>query len=260
MLASALAESALPLFTRYAVNHFITAGTTSGLGPVSIVALSVIIFEGSTVIFFARQAITVEMFLGRMIRRDCFVHLQQLPVSFYSTTSVGFLIARVMSDVDRISGMVAWGFSHMAWNACYLVGIFIFMFSLNARLALLLLAVLPVLAFITWLYQRRLIVINRRVRAVNAQITGAFNEGITGAKASKTLVIEDRNIDEFKDITAKMYRATVKSALLTAIMLPLIMFCGSIAVGVVLYRAVCSSWTSFWTTACSRRSSPTPWG
>ena len=236
MVASALAESALPLFTRYAVNNFITAGTTNGLGPFLLVALSVVVFEGVTVMFFARQAITVEMYLGRMLRRDSFVHLQRLPVSFYSTTSVGYLIARVMSDVDRISGMIAWGFSHMAWNICYLIGMFIFMFTLNYKLALLLLAVVPVLGIITWLYQRRLIVINRRVRAVNAQITGAFNEGITGAKASKTLVIEDRNIDEFKDVTSGMYRSSVKSALLTAIMVPLITFFGSIAVGAVLYR------------------------
>ena len=236
MVVSAVAESAFPLFTRYAVNHFITPGTAEGLLSFALLFLAVIVFEGVTVMLFARRAITVEMFLGRVLRRESFVHLQKLPVSFYSTTSVGFLIARVMSDVDRICGMIAWGLSHLAWNICYLVGIFIFMFALNARLALLLLAVVPVLVFITWIYQKRLIVINRRVRAVNAQITGAFNEGISGAKASKTLVIEERNIGEFNAVTSKMYRASVKSALLTAIMLPLITFCGSVAVGVVLYR------------------------
>ncbi len=236
MIVSAVAESTLPLFISYAVNNFITPGTTEGLLRFSLIFLAVIVFEGATVMVFARQAITAEMFLGRTLRRDCFVHLQKLPVSFYSTTSVGYLIARVMSDVDRISGMVAWGLSHAAWNVCYLIGIFCFMFALNAKLALLLLAVIPVLLLITWIYQRKLIVVNRRVRAVNAQITGAFNEGITGAKTSKTLVIEDRNIGEFNAVTAKMYRASVKSAMLKAIMLPLIMFCGSVAVGVVLYR------------------------
>ncbi len=236
MFVSAVAESTFPLFTRYAVNHFITGDSTRGLLPFALLFLSVIVFEGVTVMFFSRRAITVEMFLGRMLRRDCFVHLQKLPVSFYSTTSVGFLIARVMSDVDRICGMIAWGLSHLAWNMCYLIGIFIFMFGLNYKLALLLLAVIPVLVLITWLYQRRLIVVNRRVRAVNAEITGAFNEGISGAKASKTLVIEDRNIGEFKETTDRMYRASVKSSLLSAFMLPLIMFFGSVAVGVVLYR------------------------
>jgi ATP-binding cassette subfamily B protein len=236
MVVSAVAESTFPLFTRFAVNHFITAGTTAGLVPFALLFFAVIVFEGVTVMFFARRAIAVEMHLGRAIRRESFVHLQKLPVSFISTTSVGFLIARVMSDVDRICGMIAWGLSHLAWNMCYLLGIFIFMFTLNARLAALLLAVVPVLLLITWLYQKKLIVTNRRVRAVNAQITGAFNEGISGAKASKTLVIEARNIGEFNTITSKMYRASVKSALLTALMLPLITFCGSVAVGVVLYR------------------------
>ena len=236
MFVSAIVESTFPLFTRYAVNHFVTTGTTAGLLSFSVLFLAVIIFAGVMVMFFAREAITVEMNLGKAIRRESFVHLQQLPVSFYSKTSVGFLIARVMSDVDRISGMVAWGLSHLAWNICYLIGIFVFMFSLNRKLALMLLAVIPLLVLVAWIYQKKLLVINRRVRAVNAQITGAFNEGITGAKASKTLVIEERNIGEFNTVTSKMYRASVKSAMLTAIMLPLIMFIGSVAIGIVLYR------------------------
>ncbi len=236
MLISAVAESTFPLFTSYAVNNFITTGSSKGLLPFALLFFAMIVLEGSTVVVFARQAISVEMYMGRMIRRSCFVHLQKLPISFYSKSSVGYLIARIMSDVDRISGMIAWGFSHAAWNICYLIGIFIVMLTLNVKLALLLLAVIPVILLITWFYQRKLINVNRRVRAVNAQITGAFNEGITGAKTSKTLVIEDRNIGEFNEITTKMYGASVKKAMLTAIMLPLIMFCGSMAVGVVLYR------------------------
>jgi ATP-binding cassette subfamily B protein len=236
MFLSALTEASYPLFTSWAVNNFITPKTTAGLLPFVLVFLALILFEGFTVIFFSRQSITVEMFMGKFLKRDCFVRLQQLPVSFYSTTSVGFLLARVMSDTDRISGMVAWGFAHAAWNICYVLGALLYMFILNWRLALLLLGLIPLVILVNWFFQRRILAVNRRVRAINARITGAYNEGITGAKASKTLVIEDKNIEEFSSVTADMYRESVKSAQLTAAMLPLIMFCGSIAVGAVLYR------------------------
>lgn len=236
MFVSALTESAYPLFTRYAVNNFVTTGMTKGLVAFAAIFLGVIVFQGFTVIMFARQSITVEMHMGRMLKRNCFVHLQELPVSFYSTTSVGFLLARVMSDTDRISGMVAWGFAHAAWNVCYVIGSLIFMLSLNWKLALLVFAVIPVVVLVTWFFQKRILAVNRRIRAVNAQITGAYNEGITGAKASKTLVIEDKNIEEFGRHTKDMYRESVKSAMLSAIMLPLVLFFGSIAVGVALYR------------------------
>jgi ATP-binding cassette subfamily B protein len=236
MFVSALTEASYPLFTRYAVNNFVMSGTTKGLIAFAALFLAFIIFEGFTVIMFARQSITVEMFMGRMLKRNCFVHLQELPVSFYSTTSVGFLIARVMSDTDRISSMVAWGFAHAAWNICYILGSLIFMLTLNWKLALLLIAVIPVVLLVTLYFQKRILAVNRRMRSINAQITGAYNEGITGAKASKTLVIEDKNVDEFGGLTTKMYRETIKSTMLSAIMLPLVLFCGSVAVGVVLYR------------------------
>ena len=154
------------------------ARTTEGLVPFALLFLAVIVFEGVTVMFFARRAITVEMFLGRVLRRESFVHLQKLPVSFYQH-DIGGLSHRARhvrrgQDLrhDRL-GPFPSGVEHMLSRRY-----FIFMFALNARLALLLLAVVPVLVFITWIYQKRLIVINRRVRAVNAQITGAFNEGI----------------------------------------------------------------------------------
>jgi ATP-binding cassette subfamily B protein len=236
MFLSALTEASYPLFTSHAVNSFIIPGSIKGLWPFIVLFLALVLFEGTTVILFSRQSIAVEMFTGKFLKRDCFVHLQQLPVSFYSTTSVGFLLARVMSDTDRISGMVAWGFAHAAWNICYILGAVFYMFTLNWRLALLLLAVIPLVLLVNWFFQRRILATGRRVRSINARITGAYNEGVTGAKASKTLVIEDKNIEEFSALTADMYRESVRNAQLTAIMLPLIMFCGSVAVGAVLYR------------------------
>ena len=116
--------------------------------------------------------------------------------------------------------MVAWGFAHAAWNVCYILGSLIFMLLLNWKLALLLLAVIPLVLLITFYFQKRILAVNRRIRAVNAQITGAYNEGITGAK-TKTLVIEDKNIEEFKGLTKNMYRSPL-SAMLSSIMLPLV--------------------------------------
>ena len=236
MVLSALTEASYPLFTSWAVNSFVIPGATRGLLTFVLAFLGLILFEGATVILFSRQSITVEMNMGKMLKRSCFVRLQELPVSFFSTNSVGFLLARVMSDTDRISGIVAWGFAHAAWNVCYILGALIFMFTLSWRLALLLLAVIPLIVLVNIYFQRRILTVNRRVRSINARITGAYNEGITGAKASKTLVIEDNNIEEFSAVTAEMFRQSVQSAQMSAILLPLVLFFGAVAVGAVLYR------------------------
>lgn len=73
-------------------------------------------------------------------------------------------------------------------------------------------------------------------RPVNSQITGAFNEGISGARTSKTLVIEEHNIRDFKALTADMRQASIKTQMLSAIYIPSIMFLSSVATALVLTR------------------------
>ena len=236
LVISAVGEAAYPLFTRYAVNHFVMPRATEGLLPFALSFGAVIAAGGIAVIIYCRDCIVLEMEVGRMLKRSCFIHLQELPVSFYSTSSVGYLLARVMSDTDRISGVISWSVSHMLWNICYIIGAVVFMFITAPRLALILLVMIPVAGVITWFFQRRILVINRRVRHINSQITGAYNEGITGAKTSKALVIEHRNTEEFRGLTSSMYRESIRHSMQNAVLIPLITFCGSIAAAVVLWR------------------------
>ena len=78
------------------------------------------------------------------------------------------------------------------WYIAYLLFAIVMMFVLNWKLALGVMVIVPVLAVSGVYFQKKLVVYHRQVRERNSQITGAFNEGITGAKTSKTLVIEDR--------------------------------------------------------------------
>lgn len=236
MLLSTVVEAAYPLFTSFAVNNFVMPQSTDGLIPFAIAFFAAIVFVGVCVLFYAKQYMEVEMKMGLMLRKDCFVHLQKLPLSFHNVTSVGYLIGRVMSDTDRISGMVSWGFSHALFSLFYIIFCVTFMFVLSPTLATILVLIIPVAGVIAWLFQRKIVVVNRKVREVNSLITGAYNEGITGSKTSKTLVIEDLNRREFEKLSDSMSRESVKSARLNAVMLPLVISLGSIALSFVLYR------------------------
>ena len=236
MLAATAIEAAFPLFTRYAVNNFVTPGSTEGIWPFAIVFFAFILIAGTFVLIFVKQLMGVEMRTGLMLREDCFAHLQKLPISYHNVTPVGFLIARVMSDTDRISGMVSWGFSHFVGNLFYILFCAVYMFILSPRLAVILILIIPAAAVIAWLFQRKIIVVNRNIREVNSQITGAYNEGITGAKTSKTLVIEDINCREFGKLSDRMQRESVRSSRLTAVLLPMTLSLGSIALSLTLYR------------------------
>ena len=228
--------AAFPLFTRYAVDNFVVPGTTDGLPAFSAVYAAFILFYGGCSYFWVKLLMLVEMRISMIIRRDCFVHLQKLQISYYNVNSVGYLIGRVMSDTERISGMISWGFSGLIENVLVLIFSIIYMFILKPSLAVILMITIPAAALIALLFQRKIIVIGRRIREINSLITGAYNEGITGSKTSKTLVIEDVNSEEFSKLSSRMQNESVRVSRLTSIMMPLVMSVGSIAISILLYR------------------------
>ena len=228
--------AAFPLFTRHAVDNFVIPGSTDGVVPFAIVYLAFILVGGFATYQWIKMMIRLEMRIALMIRRDCFVHLQKLPISYHNVNSVGYLIGRVMSDTERISGMISWGFSAMIEASLIIIFSIMFMLILNPMLALVLICIIPLAGIIAWFFQRKIIVVSRKVREINSQITGAYNEGITGSKTSKTLVIEDANSADFSSLSDRMHRESVRSSRLMAIMMPMVMSLGSIALAIILYR------------------------
>jgi len=236
MILVALVDIAMPLFQSHAVNNFIVPQSTQGLGGFSAAYLLMVAAQALLVVAFSRGCINIEMRFSRDLKRAAFVHLQKLPLSYYNTTAVGYIIARVMSDTSKIGTLIGWSFLDIFWGAVYVVGVFIAMLILNWRLALLVMSIVPVVAILTAFFQGKILIVNRRVRSINSRITGAYNEGITGAKTSKTLVIEDLNCREFSEITDKMYKNTLHATRLNAVFVPLVTFFGSLAAALVLQR------------------------
>ena len=229
-------DVALPLFQRYAVGHFIQAGTLDGLAPFAVCYAAVIFVQSFLIVVNCRQAMHIEMYLGRDLRKDLFGHLQTLALSFYNVTPVGYLLTRVTSDTNRIAGNLAWGLMDVVDVTFYVGGTFAIMLLLNWKLALVVIVIVPVVAALTGYFQPKILHWNRKVRKINSQITGAFNEGITGAKTSKTLVIEDQSIRSFTDLTETMRSSGVRAARLNAVYIPLTLFFSTMAVAIVLLR------------------------
>ena len=235
-IVMALIDISMPLFQRYTIDHYIGGGTLEGIGWFTLLYTAAIVFQTVVVIISTRQSMFIEMKTNRDMKRACFVHLQTLSFSFYNVTPIGYLIARVMSDTGRISGMLAWGLMDVMWSLVYVLGVFIAMLMLNWKLALLVMLIVPLIAILTAYFQNKILHWNRKTRRINSQITGAFNEGISGARTSKTLVIEEHNINDFKSLTADMRQASIKTQVLSAIYIPSIMFLSSVATALVLTR------------------------
>ena len=233
---TALVDVVLPLMQRYAIANFIEKGVTAGLVPYALVYLALIVLQGFSVMWFCNNSMRIEMYLGRDMKQKLFHHLQTLSFSFYNVTPVGYLLSRLMSDTNRIASMIAWNFTDILWALFSVAGSMVSMLILNWKLALLVLLIVPVMAVLTAYFQNRILHWNRKVRKLNSRITGAFNEGITGAKTAKTLVLEDRMTGSFRTLTSEMRTSGVRAARLNAVYIPLVLLVSTAAVAVVLLR------------------------
>ncbi|MFI3207616.1 MAG: ABC transporter transmembrane domain-containing protein, partial [Eubacteriales bacterium] len=234
MMLSAIIDASIPLFQKYALDNFITKGSLDGLIPFALFYLSVILFQILIVLIFSIKTMYVDLSVSKDMKRACFVKLQELSFTYYNTTPVGYTHTRIMIDTLKIASVVAWTSVDLLWQSFYVLCVFIAMMMLNVRLGLIVITVIPILAILTAFFQRRILLYNRRAKKVNSQITNGYNEGITGQKTLKTLVLEDQSYEAFQVHTSNMYKASVKSSIMSAIYIPLMLFISYIVVALVL--------------------------
>ena len=235
LLFVALVDSLYPLLANYAVDRFIIPGKSDGTWLFLVVYVVLAFSQGFGTLGFITRCGRMEMNIAYDIRQDGFLKLQNQSFSYYDKTAVGYLMARMISDVSRLSEMVAWSMVDLLWSSCYAVLCLIIMLLKNWKLALLVLLVVPPLAVAALFLERAILKYQREARKHNSRITGAFNEGIMGAMTTKTLVYEEENAKEFREITQSMRKASIKAALINAIFFPLVISLGAIGTSLALF-------------------------
>lgn len=225
-----------PQFQRYALNHFIADSTLDTLPLFIILYVASIVFCGAVNYISCTYAMKTEVSVNRDLRNAAFSHLQTLSFSYFNQNSVGYIHARVISDTSRIGSLVSWTLMDTVWHLSYLVGAVVVMLLVNARLALMVMAILPLIVLLFSLFQGKLIRINREVRELNSQITSDFNEGISGAKTIKSLVIEDKMVNDFVADTDAMRKKSTKVAHLRGLFSATLNIASSAALAIVLWQ------------------------
>ena len=169
------------------------------------------------------------------MRRSLFNHLQELSLSYFDRTPVGWIISRVTSDTDRVAELVTWGLLDVTWGILNILTAMIFMVIINWQLALIVFAFLPVIVISAVEFRKRILAEFRLVRMINSKITGAFNESVTGVRVTKALGREEENLREFGGLTSDMFKAGYRAAWLSALFLPVVQLVSSFAIGAVVW-------------------------
>jgi ATP-binding cassette subfamily B protein len=178
----------------------------------------------------------LEMSVDRDIRNAGFNHLQELSFSYFNQNNVGYIHARIMSDTGKIGELVSWRMMDVVWNVSYLIFILINMMIINVKLGLCIIVLVPLAVLVVAFFQKKLVVLNRKIREINSKISGDYNEGITGAKSIKTLVVENTIEDDFRSDTSEMRKTSVHATRYSAAFSAAVTMLSSAALAIVLWQ------------------------
>ncbi len=189
-----------------------------------------------TVYWFIYHAGKVESGMAYEMRKAGFKKLQNLSLSFFDKNPAGTTLSKLTSDVGRVCGTIAWGIIDYTWGIVMMSTMTILMFVRNWRLALVTLAVMPILFGGAFLFQKIIINKYRAVRKLNGIIIGSYNEGIMGARTVKTLRQEERSLSEFKNKTVDMRAKGIRAAIIGGIFHPFVGLVASAGTALALWR------------------------
>ncbi|MEL7434870.1 MAG: ABC transporter ATP-binding protein, partial [Chloroflexota bacterium] len=169
------------------------------------------------------------------LRKRLFKHLQGLSLGYYTRTPVGWVMSRATSDTERISELVSWGLLDITWAFMNIATALFFMTMINWQMTLIVVPLIPVLVIIAIWFKERILVHYRESRRLNSEITGSYNEMITGVRVIKALNREETSMRDFGERTRGMYTASYRAAWYSALFLPAIQITSSIVVGAIIY-------------------------
>ena len=217
------------------IDNGIMAGNRQALVGILIMYGALILVQSGSVFLFIYLAGILGERIRYDLRKKMFNHLQALSLNYYSKTPVGWIMARVTSDSEKVADLLTWGFVDSTWGIMSIVTSMLFMVFINWKLTLIVLALLPILFFVAVQFQKRILVSYRNVRKTNSKIVGAFNENITGVRVIKALGRERENLAEFSTLTDKMYHSSYRAAWLSALFLPSVQLISALAVAAVVW-------------------------
>lgn len=228
-------DSYFTFLSKRMIDEGIIAANRQALIQISITYGGLIVFQALLVFGFIYSAGILGEKIRYELRQKMFNHLQDLSLAYFNQTPVGWIMSRVTSDSERVADLITWGLLDTTWSLMNIITAAYFMLIINWRLALIVLAAVPILVVIAVQFRKRILVEYRTVRKFNSKITGAFNENITGVRVIKALGREDENYKEFKGLSGQMFRAGYRAAWLSALFLPTVQIISAIALGVVIY-------------------------
>ncbi len=225
-----------PYLVKIVIDRYVTPRVLAGMG--GWIALYLAALAGGMA-FLYLQMFSVSVIGQRVIlaiRQQMFARLERLPVAFFDRTPTGRLMTRLTSDVEALQELISSGLVSTVGDVAILLGTAAILLWMNARLALLVFAVLPVLVVFVELLKRLIRDANREIRRRLARLAAYLQEHVTGIAVVKAFVREDDADRRFDALNAEYGAVSIRLTNYYSVYFPGVELLASVAVALLLWR------------------------
>ena len=223
------------------LSRFMGEGITESFWIFVVQMVMFVVMLGACTSSFLMFASRLELRFYKGLTKKTFAKIQEQPFSFFDRSSVGWLMARVSSDTSRLGEIISWGLVDIVYAIFKLLFIFIVMWNIDFKLSLILLIIIPLVTIVAAIFNNLIVKLSRKQRRINSEITSYLNEGISGAKTSKTLVLEEKSNKEFSNVVNRYKKVTVKISWTQSAFYQIIAFSSALALALMGYFGGLSS-------------------
>lgn len=234
VLIRTLAQLSGPYLVAIGTDRFIQTGDLGGLNLIALAYLGVVALTWSGQYMQTLYLALAGQSILYRLRTEMFDHLHRLSLSFFDRSKVGKLMSRVQNDVSQLQELVSGEIVNMAASLLTLIGIAVVMIVMNPTLALLTLAVVPVLILIVAIWQRYARRTFTRVRQAIATVNDQLQESISGVRVVQSLSREKINVRQFDNVNKAHLDANISAVRMQAMMMPAVQVLTGIAFSVVI--------------------------
>lgn len=234
-ISLAVFAAASPVILYQAIDDFTVNKDIARLLFFTMVMLGVLVIQVVLQFSFIYYANWVGQHIIKDLRTIIFRNILEFKMAYFDNTSVGKLVTRVVSDIETIANFFSQGVFTIVSDILKMLVVVVVMFIINWQLALIALAVLPILIYATKLFQIAIKKTFQDVRNEVANLNGFVQERVTGMKIVQLFNREKIEYENFKAINEKHKKAHIKTVWYYSIFFPIAEILSSIAIGLIVW-------------------------
>lgn len=227
--------AARPYVLQQAIDNNIATRDYDGFLFYMAIMVVLLMFEVVCNLIFIYYASWLGQSVVRDIRVKLFSHILSFKMKYYDNSSVGILITRAVTDMERIADIFGQGLFMIFSDILKMLVVGSVMFYMNWRLSIIVICTLPIVVFATKIFQKYMKKAFEEVRTEVAKLNSFVQERVTGMKILQLFTREEIEYENFKTINERHKKAWLKTVWYNSIFFPIAELLSSLTLGLVVW-------------------------